>query len=177
MATGLRTFEHPTQTVLPFGLSLAPTEHADDEHTLVSMFSGCGGMDLGFLAGYKFLGRPYRRLPFRIVWANAHTPAACRTYRRNVGPDIICDDVWKAIDTLPGQTDVLIGGFPCQDISVNGKRVGVNGKRTGLYKAMLEAIKRTRPKVFVAENVKGLLMKHHQRAIHQVVEDCFAVGK
>src|SRR5581483_8340290 len=174
MATGLRTFERPIQAVLPLDLSLGAT--VEDEYSLVSMFSGCGGMDLGFLGGFKFLGRSYRRLPFRIVWANEHNPAACRTYRLNVGPEIICDDVWKAIDTLPTQPDVLIGGFPCQDISVNGKRVGVNGKRTGLYKAMLEAIKRTRPKVFVAENVKGLLMKHHQRAIHQVVEDFEELG-
>jgi DNA (cytosine-5)-methyltransferase 1 len=176
MATGLRAFDRSIQSVLPLGLCLAPTERIGGEHTLVSMFSGCGGMDLGFLGGFKFLGRLYRRLPFRIVWANEHNPVACRTYRRNVGPEIICEDVWKAIETLPSQTDVLIGGFPCQDISVNGKRVGVNGKRTGLYKAMLEAIRRTHPKVFVAENVKGLLMKHQQRAIHQVVEDFEGLG-
>jgi DNA (cytosine-5)-methyltransferase 1 len=174
MATGLRTFERPIQSILPLDLSLVPS--VEDEYTLVSMFSGCGGMDLGFLGGFKFLGRSYRRLPFRIVWANEHNRLACQTYRRNVGSEIICDDVWKAIDTLPSQTDVLIGGFPCQDISVNGKRIGVNGKRTGLYKAMLEAIRRTHPKVFVAENVKGILMKHHQRAIHQVVEDFEELG-
>jgi DNA (cytosine-5)-methyltransferase 1 len=175
MATDLRTFERSTQGVLPLGFSL-PKGAPSNEYTLVSMFSGCGGMDLGFMGGFKFLGRSYRRLPFRIVWANEHNPAACRTYRRNIGADIICDDVWKALDTLPNQTDVLIGGFPCQDISVNGKRVGVNGKRTGLYKAMLEAIRRTQPKIFIAENVKGLLMKHHQRAIHQVVEDFEELG-
>lgn len=175
MATGLRTFERPIQNVLPLDLGLA-SESSEREFELVSMFSGCGGMDLGFLGGFRFLGRLYRRLPFRIVWANEHNPTACKTYRRNVGADILCDDVWKAIDTMPSRADVLIGGFPCQDISVNGKRVGVNGKRTGLYKAMLEGIKRTRPKVFVAENVKGLLMKHHQRAIHQVVEDFEALG-
>jgi DNA (cytosine-5)-methyltransferase 1 len=93
-----------------------------------------------------------------------------------LGTEIICDDVWKVIDTMPSRADIVIGGFPCQDVSVNGKRIGINGKRTGLYRAMLEGIRRTRPKVFVAENVKGLLMKHHQRAIHQVVEDFEALG-
>jgi len=140
------------------------------------MFSGCGGMDLGFLGGFRVFGRSYKRLPFRIVWANEHNPAACRTYGRNLGTEIICDDVWKVIDTMPSRADVLIGGFPCQDVSVNGKRIGINGKRTGLYRAMLEGVRRTHPKVFVAENVKGLLMKHHHKAIHQVVEDFEALG-
>jgi len=175
MATALRSFERPIQTTLPLGIEL-PSGPTQKEYTLVSMFSGCGGMDLGFLGGFRVFGRSYRRLPFRIVWANEHNPAACRTYRRNLGTEIICDDVWDVIESLPEECDVLIGGFPCQDVSVNGKRVGVNGKRTGLYKAMLEGVRKTRPKVFVAENVKGLLMKHHQRAIHQVVEDFEALG-
>ncbi len=173
MATALRSLPRFTQDVLPFVL---PTEPLGNQHTLVSMFSGCGGMDLGFLGGFRIFGRSYKRLPFRIVWANEHNPAACRTYRRNIGAEIICDDVWKVIDTMPSKADVLIGGFPCQDVSVNGKRIGINGKRTGLYRAMLEGIKRTHPKVFVAENVKGLLMKNHHKAIHQVVEDFEALG-
>lgn len=75
---------------------------------------------------------------------------------------------------MPESADVLVGGFPCQDISVNGKRTGVNGARSGLYKAMIEAIKRTRPKVFVAENVKALL--NHEGWLKQVVTDFKALG-
>jgi len=130
--------------------------------TIVSMFSGCGGMDLGFHGDFTFLGRTYEPLPFDVIWANELNPAACRTYRKNLGVEIKCEDVWSAIDTIPQQTDILIGGFPCQDVSVNGKRQGINGRRTGLYKAMIEGIKRAKPKVFIAENVKGLLMKDNQ---------------
>jgi len=173
MATALRSFTHPIQSALPFGLAPKPLEK---EFAVVSMFSGCGGMDLGFHGGFRVFGRLYESLPFRVVWANELNPAACRTYRRNLGIEIVCDDIWKVIDTMPNRADVLIGGFPCQDVSVNGKRVGINGKRTGLYRAMLEGIRRTQPKVFVAENVKGLLMKHHHRLIHQVVEDFEALG-
>ncbi len=173
MATALRPFSRPIQNVLPFGLSPEPLAKG---YSVVSMFSGCGGMDLGFRGGFRVFGRSYKRLPFRVVWANELNPAACRTYRRNLGTEIICDDVWRVVDTMPNRADVLIGGFPCQDVSVNGKRIGINGKRTGLYRAMLEGIRRTHPKVFVAENVKGLLMKHHQKAIHQVVEDFEALG-
>ncbi len=126
--------------------------------SVVSMFSGCGGMDFGFHGGFTVFGREYNRLPFEVIRANEHNEAACRTYRKNFGVEIKCEDVWSAVNSIPEQTDVLIGGFPCQDVSVNGKRVGVNGKRTGLYKAMFEGIGRTRQRIFIAENVKGLLM-------------------
>jgi len=144
--------------------------------TVVSMFSGCGGMDLGFHGGFTLFGRDYDLLPFEVIWANEHNEAACRTYRKNLGVDIKCEDVWTAIDSIPQQADVLIGGFPCQDVSVNGKRVGVNGKRTGLYKAMIEGIRRVKPKVFVAENVKGLLMKDGGASIRQVISDFEELG-
>lgn len=144
--------------------------------SIVSMFSGCGGMDLGFHGGFTFLGRQYNAHLFDVIWANELNPAACRTYRKNLGVDIRCEDVWSALDTIPQQADVLIGGFPCQDVSVNGKRQGVNGKRTGLYKAMIEGIKRAKPKIFIAENVKGLLMKDNGASIRQVVSDFEELG-
>ncbi len=143
-------------------------------YTVVSMFSGCGGMDLGFTGGFEIFGRRYRSLPFEIVWANDANGAACKTYQRNLGRDIHRGDVWGLMDTLPKSADVVIGGFPCQDISVNGKRAGVNGARSGLYKAMIEAIKRVKPKVFVAENVKALL--RHPVWLEQVLNDFNALG-
>ena len=143
--------------------------------SVVSMFSGCGGMDLGFHGGFSIFGREYDLLPFEVMWANEHNKAACRTYQKNLGVAIRCEDVWTAIDSIP-RADVLIGGFPCQDVSVNGKREGVNGKRTGLYKAMIEGTKRAKPKVFVAENVRGLLMKDDGASIRQVVSDFEELG-
>jgi len=143
---------------------------------VVSMFSGCGGMDLGFRGGFEVFGRRYEALPFDIVWANDINPAACETYRRNVGQEIHCGDVWAAMGSMPRSADALIGGFPCQDVSVNGKRAGVNGARSGLYKAMVEAIRRLRPKVFVAENVKGLLMKYNEASLRQVLSDFNGLG-
>ena len=143
---------------------------------VASMFSGCGGMDLGFQGEFTFLGRHYERHPFDIVWANDHNEKACRTYRRNIGEHIHLDDAWDILDTLPKRVDLLIGGFPCQDISVNGKGAGVNGKRSGLYRVMVEAIKLTRPKVFVAENVKGLLMRNNASSLQRVIEDFGGLG-
>lgn len=149
---------------------------ASREYTVVSMFSGCGGMDLGFRGDFEVFQQTYARLPFRIIWANELNPTACKTYQRNLGGDIVCADVWDTLGSMPKKADVLIGGFPCQDISVNGKRLGVTGKRSGLYKAMLEGIRRTKPKVFVAENVKGLLMKYNEKSIRQVVSDFEKLG-
>jgi DNA (cytosine-5)-methyltransferase 1 len=140
------------------------------------MFSGCGGMDLGFRGGFTFLGKSYERLPFNIIWANEINESACRTYRRNLDDKIICGNIWDHIDDMPKGIDVLIGGFPCQDISINGKGAGISGERSGLYRAMVEAIKITKPKVFIAENVKGLLMRHNKLSLEKILEDFGALG-
>jgi DNA (cytosine-5)-methyltransferase 1 len=145
-------------------------------YTVVSLFSGCGGMDLGFRGGFDVFGKSYKKNPFRVVWANDINEAACRTYRKNVDKQIICGDIWNALDALPKSADVLIGGFPCQDISVNGKGAGVFGKRSGLYKAMVEAIRHTKPKIFVAENVKGLLMQHNRESLDLVLTAFRSLG-
>jgi DNA (cytosine-5)-methyltransferase 1 len=131
-------------------------------------------MDLGFTGGFEVFGRRYRSLPFEIVWANDLNAEACKTYRSNLGHEILQGDIWDLLDSMPKHADVLIGGFPCQDISINGKRNGLNGTRSGLYKAMVEAIRRLNPKVFVAENVKALL--RHQEWLRQVVGDFQKLG-
>ena len=138
---------------------------------VVSLFSGCGGLDLGFVGGFRFAEKFYEKLPFQITWANDVNRAACATYRRNLGHDIRCGDVWDALDTLPERADVVIGGFPCQDVSINGLGQVENGTRTVLYKAMIEAIRKTRPTVFVAENVKGLLLSRTREFYRRVLAD------
>lgn len=146
------------------------------QYSVVSLFSGCGGLDLGFQGGFEVFGRPYPALPFEIVWANELNAAACRTYRRNIGEHVREGDIWDVIDDIPAEPDVLIGGFPCQDISINGKGAGANGKRSGLYRAMVHAIKQSNPKAFVAENVKGLLMRHNAESLDQVLADFGSLG-
>jgi DNA (cytosine-5)-methyltransferase 1 len=141
---------------------------------VVSLFSGCGGMDLGFLGGFEVFGRRYRSLPFEVVWANDISPEACKTYERNLGHSMHRGDVWELMACMPKKADVIIGGFPCQDISVNGKRAGINGARSGLYRAMVEAIRLIKPRVFVAENVKALL--RHETWLDQVLTDFRSLG-
>jgi DNA (cytosine-5)-methyltransferase 1 len=143
---------------------------------VISLFSGCGGMDLGFRGGFRFHGKQYKRLPFEIIWANDLNAAACSAYKQNVGQEIVCGDIWKLMDQVPSSADVVIGGFPCQDISINGKMRGIEGARSGLYRAMVEVVSQSQPKIFVAENVKGLLMKHSEKSLETVIRDFASLG-
>ena len=133
-------------------------------------------MDVGFLGGFQFGQRLYGELPYEVIWANDVDPSACATYRLNLGKEILCSDVADALSSLPKEADVVIGGFPCQDVSINGKRQGKDGRRTVLYQYMVEAIQRLRPQAFVAENVKGLLMSHGKAFLDQMLSDFEATG-
>lgn len=147
--------------------SLAPSA----PHSVVSLFSGCGGLDLGFRGDFDVFGKHYAPLPFKVVWANDNSPAACATYRRNLGPEIHCGDILESQHLAPESAEVVIGGFPCTDLSINGKRKGLEGTSSGLYRAMVDVVARCNPKVFVAENVKGLLMEYNKDALAQVLAD------
>lgn len=146
------------------------------KYKTISLFSGCGGMDLGFLGGFQFLNKTYHKHNFDIIWANEIDEHAVRTYRHNIGNHIVHGDIWEYINNTPSTADIIIGGFPCQDISINGKGMGITGQRSGLYKAMLVAIDKIRPKIFIAENVKGLLMKHHRQDLETVLNDFRNLG-
>lgn len=146
------------------------------KHTVVSMFSGCGGLDLGFVGGFAFGGMYYVRLPYQIVWANDISEAACRTYRFNLDHDIRVGDITKVKRSMPDYADVVIGGFPCQDVSINGIKKGEAGKRTILYRHMVKAIDRLQPRIFVAENVNGLLQAHSRTFFERMLADFESTG-
>lgn len=148
----------------------------EKNYSIVSLFAGCGGLDLGFRGGFTSLGITYPYNPFDIVWANEINEAACATYSANVDPKISHGSIEDQFQAMPSYADVVLGGFPCQDISINGKMAGVTGKRSGLYIWMVKAIAQIRPKVFVAENVKALLLKRHESSLKQVIDDFSSIG-
>jgi len=144
--------------------------------TIISLFSGCGGMDLGFLGGFEFLGKKYKKNNFEIIWANEINTPACNTYRKNIGNHIIEGDIQQKINMLPQYADVVIGGFPCQDISINGKMKGVKGKRSCLYTSIIDTVKKIQPKIFIVENVKGLLLKSNTDSLKKILNDFNSLG-
>ena len=137
--------------------------HMSKKYTILSLFTGCGGLDLGFLGGFKYLGKNYHKNNFEVVWANDINKDACKSFEKYFKKDIICGDIRDILSgelpapKIPDHVDVVLGGFPCQDFSHAGKRRGFDSKRGLLYQSMVEVVKRTTPLVFMAENVRGLL--------------------
>jgi len=147
-------------------------------YKVLSLFSGAGGLDLGFTGGFVYLDERYERLPFEILRAYDINPAAVRTYNANL--DQVCQlaDVTqlKPGDLPSGEVDIVLGGFPCQDFSVAGKRKGITVHRGNLYKALVRIVEAKVPKVFVAENVKGLLSANEGLALRIITDDFANAG-
>jgi len=156
------------------------------KYSVISLFTGCGGLDLGFTGGFSFLNKNYSKRNFEIKWANDVDEPACETFRKYFKHEIICGDITEILKNkhsnnlfdraLPEHVDVVLGGFPCQDFSHAGKREGFGGKRGTLYRSMMEVVKRTSPLIFVAENVKGLLTINNGGAIQTIVKDFESLG-
>jgi len=154
-------------------------------YSITSLFTGCGGLDLGFTGGFMALGKKYAKRNFEIAWANDIDEAACVTYRKYFKQDIVCGDITRILDNkhnamfdklMPSKVDIILGGFPCQDFSHAGKRKGFNSRRGLLYQSMAEVIKRTKPVLFVAENVRGLLTINGGEAIQTIIKDFEKLG-
>ena len=155
---------------------------ADKKNSLktISLFAGCGGLDLGLQGDFEIFGTKFRKLPFEILAANDVNAAACATLRHNFPNSLVFESevsefVSNHLSNF-GQIDVLTGGFPCQDFSLAGKRRGLNVKRGQLYLSMVDAIAVSRPKVFIAENVTGLVTWEKGLAIRTIVSDFESLG-
>ena len=126
-------------------------------HTVVSMFSGCGGFDLGAEGGFSFLDQYFPTLPFKVVAAYDNDEKACETYAINLGEQIECVDLTRHPKEAMPEADILIGGFPCQDFSSCGPKTGLDGDRGRLYMVMAQYMRTHKPKVVIAENVPFFL--------------------
>lgn len=137
-----------------------------EKYKIASLFSGCGGLDLGFI-----------KSGFEVVWANDFFKEAVKTYKKNIGDHIVYGDITKIpSEELPNNFDILLGGFPCQGFSVANTKRSMEDERNFLYKELLRLIKDKQPKFFVGENVKGLLSMQQGRVINMIIKDFRALG-
>ena len=171
-------------------------ENINERIQVISLFSGMGGMDVGFahqviVHNESISSRDYiesdsdtdgfvnlKRLPFNIVFQNDILPAAKKVAGLNKWDNNYSlkdiRDMLSENHAFPS-ADVIIGGFPCQDFSHAGKRQGFDSNRGTLYQSYVEVVKRVKPIVFVAENVNGLLTMAGN-PIQKIMDDFAEVG-
>ena len=151
-----------------------------NKYQVISLFSGCGGLDLGIEGGFDFLEKHYSKNPFKIIWANDINEKATKTQELNFQDiNVITGDIVQILkndNNLPKSADIVLGGFPCQDFSLAGKRKGLSVERGKLYQSMAKVIKIIKPKIFLAENVKGLISWENGLAIKTITEDFSKLG-
>lgn len=135
------------------------------KYRTVSLFSGIGGFDLGFM----YAG-------FNIIWANDFDKYACQTYKANVSKNIVCGDIRIEKEYIPAH-DVLIGGFPCQPFSTLGKLEGFNDEERGtLFFEIKEIIKKHKTKVVVLENVKNIMNHDNGKTFKKIIHELESLG-
>lgn len=131
---------------------------------IISLFSGCGGLDLGF-----------EKAGFSIPVANEFDPAIFETYRVNhPQTHLIEGDIRKITkgDIMPyisGEVDGIIGGPPCQSWSEAGALRGIEDARGQLFFDYIRILKDFQPKFFLAENVSGMLSNRHSAAVQNIL--------
>jgi DNA (cytosine-5)-methyltransferase 1 len=161
-------------------------EYQTNKLTAISLFSGCGGMDLGMMqAGFEV----------RVMIDNEST--CCETLATNfLGPRwnkwgknqkrkpvILCRDICKtstrellaAADLKVGEAGLVTGGFPCQGFSVGGKR-RLDDQRNTLYLQCVRVVREALPRYFIFENVPGLASMARGRIIDQICQDLAGCG-
>lgn len=128
--------------------------------TATSLFCGAGGLDMGF-----------EQAGFKTVWANDFEPSACETFEKwNKDAEVVCGDISKVDFSKIPQTDIMLGGFPCQGFSLSGPRK-IDDSRNVLYKHYVKLVKQNQPKAFIGENVKGLLTMGDGEIIKAIIAD------
>ncbi|PRR84562.1 DNA cytosine methyltransferase [Clostridium vincentii] len=164
----------------------------DNKFNLLSLFSGCGGLDLGFelagleaVLGSELTERAFENKSifnnhlkdniFNTVYANDIFEEAIQSYKENLSNITYVDkkDIRK-IKMFP-KANIVLGGFPCPGFSEAGPRL-IDDKRNFLYLHFIRCLIQTQPSVFVAENVKGMMTLGNGEVFKQIVQDFAAAG-
>lgn len=147
-----------------------------EKYRVASLFCGCGGSDLGMIGGFSYLGKEYAALPFDITYSVDIDAKAIETYNANFQHKAVCADVCTEDFDKIGDIDVVIGGFPCQSFSTVNPTKDVNDDRAHLYRQIVRILHSRQPKMFVCENVKGLMTLQKGTIIRKIVSEFEAEG-
>lgn len=135
---------------------------------VVSLFAGCGGLDVGF-----------KELGFDLIYACDNDPAAVDCYLRNIDSrvylrDVTSDEFHADIRDIH-HCDIVLGGFPCQGFSKAGPKRKDDVRNT-LYREMLKSVAVLHPNVFIAENVDGISQNFAGEFLRNIAEDFGKIG-
>lgn len=132
---------------------------------VISLFSGCGGLDLGF-----------EKAGFKIPVANEFDPSIYETFKRNHPQTHLIEGDIRGVTRkdiepyLYGDIDGIIGGPPCQSWSEAGSLRGIEDERGKLFYDYIRILENFRPKFFLAENVSGMLANRHSSAVNNILK-------
>ncbi len=134
---------------------------------ILSLFAGCGGLDLGF-----------HKAGFEIVCANENDKKIHETFEYNFPKTKLIKGDIKKIENqeLPKNIDGVIGGPPCQSWSEAGKQLGEKDKRGKLFFEYIRILSLVKPKFFLAENVSGILHKKHKDSVNKIKNEFEKLG-
>lgn len=132
---------------------------------LISLFSGAGGIDLGF-----------EKVGFNIIWANEYDKTIWETYRKNHECKLDTRDIRVIGAHEIPDCDGIIGGPPCQSWSEAGGQGGINDDRGKLFYEFIRILANKQPKFFVAENVSGMLSHIHKAAVDNIISMFYDAG-
>lgn len=182
-----RNFEASSHTI-----DFNELDYNNEKFNLLSLFSGCGGLDLGFeLAGLEaaigeeealrlfkdkqLFNNKRDTSVFHTIYANDFFKEATQSYSSNFPDRVVIDfsDIRK-IKEFP-QADIVLGGFPCPGFSEAGPRL-IDDERNFLYLHFIRCLMQSQPLIFVAENVKGMMTLGKGEVFKQIVEDFKAAG-
>ena len=169
-ASQLRVCEAAVQMDFVFVYpSVTDPQKMSNDLPVISLFSGAGGLDIGF-----------DQAGFRTAVLVEFDPACCRTLRKNM-PDvpvlegdinqIETSQILSAAGLKPLEAALVIGGPPCQSFSLAGKRMGLNDPRGRLVLEFIRVVREALPKAFVMENVRGLTNWEGGRALEAIMNE------
>ena len=143
------------------------------EYKVASLFSGLGGTDVGIQGDFYYLGTHYGNLNTRIIFANDIDSGAREIFDANFDVKSNDTDIRNLSYSSIPDVDIITGGFPCQSFSVsatNPPRLGIKDERGQLFFDMNRIIQNKKPKVFIAENVRGIFSANNGKAFPLILK-------